>query len=835
VLLAVALAATGGGVDLRADDDGTGYRGRPLAEVLRQFQNAGMDLIFSSAVVPEDLMVDVAPAAFEPRAILAEILPSLGLKARDGPAGSIMIVPAYPEVGNLTGRVLSISGRRPIVGASVRLSDRQATADSDGMFEVRNLPAGTYSVAVTAPGFTEVSVQDVEVRSDADAEIFVELEADPRFVTEVVVTPSRHSVVRQEIASQRTVTNRDVILAPTIGGDITRVVELLPGVTAADNSAAFNVRGSLTRDASLVLDGLELYDPYHLQGFQSPFSVIDSHVVDRIDFMGGGFTADYGDRHGGFVDISTGVPGHTGRGGAVEIGTLNSRFSYWAPASEGSASWLVSARAWYPEDMRDTTEVGNGERIEPRFGDLYAKAAFAISGKHLVSAHALLVYDRLDFLETDEEINEQIDAETKNGYAWLRAESVWSPTLTTGMIFSGGQINRTRNGISAQDDEAIIVKDGRVVDFLGLKFDSTLQLTGTQIFKAGADVRWLSAEYDYANVFTENPSESNLFRLDPAGTSVGLYAAWRARVTPNLATELGVRFDRQSYVDGGRQIGPRFNTVWQPGERTQLRFAVGRYYQSQRIHELQIEDGEMEFFPSEASDQAEMTFQHDLLNGLGVRVDAYYRELSDLRPRYENLFEPIELFPETSMDRIRIAPDEAILTGIETLLHGDSRRPLYWWVSYTLSSAEDVIDGDHIPRSWDQRHAGKFLIGHRWGEHWSLSLAGTVHTGWPTTPVTGEVVIDEDGEIEIEPVLGERNSIRFPTYARLDLKARRSFGLPRGRLWLTLEVVNVTDRDNVCCIDEHEFDLQPDGSVDVHTLYQNWLGITPTFSILWEF
>ena len=157
-------------------------------------------------------------------------------------------------------------------------------------------------------------------------------------------------------------------------------------------------------------------------------------------------------------------------------------------------------------------------------------------------------------------------------------------------------------------------------------------------------------------------------------------------------------------------------------------------------------------------------------------------------------------------------------------------------MSYTLSSAEDVIDGDHIPRSWDQRHAGKFLIGHRWGEHWSLSLAGTVHTGWPTTPVTGEVVIDEDGEIEIEPVVGERNSEQLPTYARFDLKARRSFELPRGRLWLTLEVVNLTDRDNICCVDEFEFELLPDGTAGPpKTLYDNWLGITPSFSVLWEF
>ena len=122
---------------------------------------------------------------------------------------------------------------------------------------------------------------------------------------------------------------------------------------AADTSAAFNVRGSTTEDVALVLDGLELYDPFHLQAFQSPFSLVDSNVVDRIDFFGGGYTADLGDRHGGFVKISTLAP--AGPAAAqIELGTLNSRASYRAPIADGSGAWLVAVRGWYPEALQDT-------------------------------------------------------------------------------------------------------------------------------------------------------------------------------------------------------------------------------------------------------------------------------------------------------------------------------------------------------------------------------------------------------------------------------------------------------------------------------------------------
>jgi hypothetical protein len=112
-----------------------------------------------------------------------------------------------------------------------------------------------------------------------------------------------------------------------------------------------------------------------------------------------------------------------------------------------------------------------------------------------------------------------------------------------------------------------------------------------------------------------------------------------------------------------------------------------------------------------------------------------------------------------------------------------------------------------------------------------VSLAGTAHSGWPTTP--GEAVALPDGSFEIVP--GIRNSDRFDTYARLDLKARCSFALPHGRLWLNVEILNLTDQENACCVDDFLTEPLPDGSVDVRPTFDNWLGITPSYSILWRF
>jgi len=809
------------------------YRGRPLVEVLRELRERGLELIFSSAVVDRNLLVTVEPGASEPSDVLDEILRPLGLKAEPGPGGAILILPAGEETGVLRGSVLSLARGHPVAGATVLLlsSDHAGISGADGAFEIRHVPPGRYEVLVQASGYSPARLSRVRVRSEGDtasqAELTIRLVARPSFVTEVVVTPNTHSVVQDEQAATRSITGDEIIVAPAVGGDISRVIELLPGVTVPDNTAALNVRGSVARDLSMILDGLELYDPFHLQGFQSPFSLIGGNVVDRVDFFGGGFTADLGDRHGGFVDIST-PTAETPARREFELGSVNSRLSYQSPASTSAGAWLVSARAWYPEAVRPTTQLGAGEEIDPRFGDVYAKGVFHVRDRHQLSGHALFSYDRMRYRERGETVNESADALTRTGYLWFRALDAWSSRATSETVVSGGRIERVRDGFSAED-EGIDVDDNRTVAFFGVKHDSTVELSAAQALKLGVEARWLDARYRYSNT-TLDPPESEITGLSPEGLSTAVYAAHRVRVSSRLATELGLRWDRQSYTDDN-QLSPRFNLAWWPRERWEARLALGRFTQSQRIHELQIEDGETTFQRAEIADQAELSLQHLFPRGIRIRFDAYYRELSDLRARYENLFEPVELFPETTPDRIRIAPTEARLQGAELLLQGDGSRPLVWWVSYVLSAAEDRIDGDWQPRSWDQTHAGRFLVGYRGDPRWSVSLIGSAHTGWPTTPIFAE--LDDAGEVE--ETLGERNSDRLRRYVRFDLRARTSFDVSRGRVSLTLEVLNLTDQENECCLNEVFTFVQPDDSVTVVRDFDHWLGITPTFSVLWEF
>jgi outer membrane receptor protein involved in Fe transport len=323
-------------------------------------------------------------------------------------------------------------------------------------------------------------------------------------------------------------------------------------------------------------------------------------------------------------------------------------------------------------------------------------------------------------------------------------------------------------------------------------------------------------------------------QVEPEGTAYSLYLADRLQIIDPLVVELGLRWDRQTWI-GDHQLSPRVNLMYTLNGRTVLRAAWGRFYQSQRLNELQVEDGVDQFFLAQLANHWLVSAEHSFSPDLASRLEIFRKDLSSLRPRYENLFDPVTLFPEAEPDRVRIAPDRGLVRGLEIVFKGVPRPSLSWWASYVLARADDKIDGSWQPRSWDQKHALTIGLNLSLPHEWTFSIAGIYHSGWPTTPVSGEVGTDEDGEPDIEPILGPRNSARYAPYARIDLRVGKLFPTSHGVLTLYLEIINLTNRKNPCCTEGFEFDVEPDGTVEVTPEERYWAPIIPTLGIGWQF
>jgi outer membrane cobalamin receptor len=225
---------------------------------------------------------------------------------------------------------------------------------------------------------------------------------------------------------------------------------------------------------------------------------------------------------------------------------------------------------------------------------------------------------------------------------------------------------------------------------------------------------------------------------------------------------------------------------------------------------------------------AGIEYQHPA--AIDVRLEVYRKEYSRLRLRYENLLNAAVLLPELKPDRVRIAPDSAEARGVELGVGSEAGAPLRWWVTYSWASVRDEIDGADVDRSWDQAHA--FGAGLAWRTAaWELSIAGRYHSGWPTTALALAAR-------EPLPVVntGPRNAERLSEYRTLDARIARNFAFEAaGELTVFLEITNLLNENNECCVEYEITDDDEDGEAILEIEPVHGLPVLPSLGFVWRF
>ncbi len=185
--------------------------------------------------------------------------------------------------GQIEGRVVTTDDA-PVLGAEVGLDPRvikTVSTDSEGLFTLRAVPEGSYRVIAAAPGFA-VGEASIEVsRESPSPALLIRLPAAEVTLDSIDVVGS-YSIGRDAPARSSALTAEQLRELPHFGDDIVRAVTVLPGVTSNDASAEFNVRGSLTREVRYEIDGLEIFEPYHLKDYQNIFSIIDPEMLGGV-------------------------------------------------------------------------------------------------------------------------------------------------------------------------------------------------------------------------------------------------------------------------------------------------------------------------------------------------------------------------------------------------------------------------------------------------------------------------------------------------------------------------------------------------------------------------
>ena len=814
---------------------------KPLQEVVQEItRQAGLGLSYRPELRGLSQPITIELNRVASAEALQRVLRGSGLEAWASANGQNLLLREGKQAntaGSIRGVVRDEESNAPVAGAEVRVltTGQRVLTGRDGAFVITNVAPGSHQVEAITIGYASARLT-VEVT--ADQVVTIELRIRPVAIqlSDVVVTPGHFGIAHESANKPQTLTREQIETLPQLAEDIYRTVNRLPGIGSHEFSAKFSVRGSRDHDLLVLLDDLEMIEPYHLKDFDGALSIIDVAAVGGVDLTTGGFSAEHGNRLTGVFNLRTTSRVTPRPRTSVGLSISNLRVMSQGSFANGNGLWLFSARRGYLDILLKL--AGQGDNLDPSYYDVLGKVVYQLAPKHRLSLRALRAGDEALFIDDDN--SGTLNSTYGSSYVWATWNAEWSDRLSITTIASAGKLDWNRHALEADAGGHFQIDDEHDLVTGNVKQDWQVTLSDRLLLRWGGELRSGSAEYDYfkmqrhqsvVNHQLVTRFDTTQVNTDPTGNNVGVYLSQRSRPWSRLTLETGVRYDRQSHTDEG-QLSPRVNTLLDLGAGTTLRAAWGRYAQPQALHQLHYRDGESSFHPAEHAEQVVLGVERVFGPGIRARIEAYRRRESDLQPRYYNLNNSVEPVAEVEGDRIRIAPSAGRAEGVELFVQSNAGRSS-WSASYALARAEDRLDGKWTPRPLEARHTLYFDYSFSPNPNWRLSWSWQYHTGWPATALVFRADTLDNRNVRIVSEWQQYNSDRFPAYHRMDLRATRSIDVKGGRLSLFLDVFNAYNRKNTQSW-EYNVNYSP-LLLRVNRTIEPLLPRMPTIGATWEF
>jgi carboxypeptidase family protein len=208
------------------------------------------------------------------------------------------------QTGTVTGLVNSADGL-PLPGVTVTAAstalqgERSTVTDTNGVYYVRALPAGTYIISYDIPSFQPSTRTGVVVNVGGVTELDATLSVAA--VTETVTVAGQAPSLAGSVATGQTYSKREVDAFP-IGRRPVDIAELAPGVTSNTFAAGqLIIGGAFGFDNIFMMNGVDVNE--NLFGSANDLFIEDAILETSV--LEHGISAAYGRFSGGVVNVVT--------------------------------------------------------------------------------------------------------------------------------------------------------------------------------------------------------------------------------------------------------------------------------------------------------------------------------------------------------------------------------------------------------------------------------------------------------------------------------------------------------------------------------------------------
>ena len=722
--------------------------------------------------------------------------------ARDfAPLGSwIARTDARQSAGVVRGRVVDADTGAPLAAVLVVTAtpDRRAVTDADGRFVLVDLPPGPRTLVVSLVGYT-LARPDVEVSADGgadapDAEIVVPLSPGAGAYTEQLTVRGSEAANRPAAPVEFRMRSADLQeLRGVLADDPFRAIQAMPGVATGDDfRAEFSVRGSDFRQMGFAVDGVPA--PWLVHGPRAvndtgTVAMMNADVLSEIALTSGASPQIYGNRTGAWVQSTmregsrdavrlTGSLSGTGVSGVLE-----------GPLGRGRhGAWLVSARKSYIDWLIARLNLDTQDDSRFGFTDAQSTWVYDLSPTQQVRVSAVAGRSRYRETDTTPSANGLAVADASTGFAVVAWRSTIGPSVVVTQRLTGAVRRYQNRGDFDQELDHGSESTG------GYRADVTLGGWRRATVDAG-----VSADRDEARYRTRLFAGTSAATLALRGTAAWRYARWRTggyvrgRFAPaaTVAIDAGVRADRDSRLEA-TSASPWLLARWSPSARVTVAAGAGVAWQSPDLEMMPITVTAT--LPGlERTRQADVSADVAIAAGLRVQVSVYDRhEAGTLRfdgamPRLVN-----GVVRTPAATNLWLNAIDVRARGVELTVRRAGAGPLSGWVSYGYGSARSIerATGVRYAGDFDQRHQVNAYASARLGARTSVGAKFRYGSNFPLLGFLA-------GSWNALAAGTARNDVRLPAYARLDLRAGRTFLWSSHRITLFAEVLNALDRDNI--------------------------------------
>ena len=723
------------------------------------------------------------------------------------------------QTASVRGFVTDASDGQALQGVNIALRDaagnlRGGGTNDDGFFIVVRLQPGRWFLQASFIGYETFS-DTLDLAGDQTERLSISIR--PGVELDAVVVEGEREGGVMVAAGVQTVRPADVDLVPTpdVSGDLVSYLSAMPGVVSiGDRGGQVFIRGGEPSHNLALLDGMYIYQPFHILGFYSAFS---SDILRNADIHAGAFSSKYSGRMSSVIDVHT-------RNGNLQESRRTFSFAPFVsmgilegPVKRGRMSYLFSGRASTIERVASSYI---NQPVPYAFGDFFGKVHWTISDSHQASISAIHTYDR----GTLDTVNENSDEIRWNNTAYGARWLVVPPSLPMlgEVLFSVSILNMERGPKDEPDRSSAI--EG---------FNLTVNLTN---YGQRTNVDWGF----YLRAPRLDARLGGLFQnLDFSSDrilSTGAYFEPEINFTPSLKGRLGLI--AEFLGDQGFHFEPRIRVLYELGPH---QFSIaGGFYRQEMVGLNDRRDATNVFTAWTGSPTGSLPnsihgligYSTSLRPGVNVSAELFYKNFSSL------FVSEWTAFPRFTT-RLQEASGRAM--GID--LRMELRRTnFYGFVNYGLSSVEYNAMQETLP-VWfgsnevryrpphDRRHQINALLSFTW-KKFDFSARWNFGSGLPYSQIRGfDGFILMDGPVDVSTDPGMARVIYdrpyegiLPSYHRLDLSVDRVFQY-RDDSFITIQagVINVYNQSNLF-------------SLDVFTAERNnQLPIIPTAGIKFEF